>query len=78
MSNKHPLDQIEPAALTSTVMLPAWNTDDYTAQTLLIQFSQAVSLKRIADALDPTGGGDRASMNVPDILYQTMHNGVPH
>jgi hypothetical protein len=42
------------------------------ADNTLALASIAVSLKRIADALDPTGGDKRTSMNVPDILFQLL------
>lgn len=54
-SNKHPLDQIEPAALVdSTLLFPI---EDSKVDAYRLQLSIAVSLKRIADTLDGTAAG---------------------
>lgn len=45
---EHPLDQLEPACLTDTSMLPSFRL----APEMMIAMSQAVSLKRIADIME--------------------------
>lgn len=52
-SNVHPLDQLEPAALCDTAMLPLLMDDP----AVRMQMSIALSLKRIADTLDGTAAG---------------------
>lgn len=50
--DKHVLDQLEPGSLSDTAMLPRWNTACHRSINTRVGVSIAISLKRIADALD--------------------------
>jgi hypothetical protein len=58
MAERHVLDAIEPEALSDTAMMKRWNPDVIDTQMFRVQLSQAISLKRIADALSGTGLDD--------------------
>lgn len=51
----HPVDQLEPGALTSSALVPPMQS--HVIDELRIQLSIAISLKRIADTMDGTAAG---------------------